>query len=133
MVMSQAQRIASAKKAAKTIKTKGSSEDFSIKIEVMRKFTKYSKDKLTCKCCKENFQPHFLTMDHIFGRKEISKIKELKKIDYNENRSADRLLRWINKHFDKNKKIIFTHFQPLCWNCNTAKGLYKTCPHQRKS
>ncbi len=132
MVMSKTQRVAAAKKAIKTIKAKGSREDFSIKIEVMQKFTKYSKGKLMCKCCEDDFLPHFLTMDHVFGRKEISKIKELKKINYNENRSADTLLRWINKHFDKNKKLIFKHFQPLCWNCNTAKFLYKTCPHQRK-
>jgi len=117
--------------AIKTIKKYGSKEEFTLKFEVMKKFTKISKNKLQCQCCKVFFQPHFLNIDHIHGRKEILKEKPLIKIGYNERRSGKQLLAWIQKKIDE--KIIFKHFQVLCWNCNIAKFLYKTCPHQRKS
>ncbi len=120
----------SANKAIKKIKKFGSKEEFSLKIEVMKEFTKISKDQLQCQCCKKLFLPHFLNIDHIHGRKEIINEKPLLAIGYNERRSGKQLLAWIKKNLDA--KIIYKHFQVLCWNCNIAKFLYKTCPHQRK-
>ena len=120
----------SANKAIATIKKHGSSEDFTIKKVVFRKLSKYSKDKFQCNCCKKFFLPHFLAIDHIHGRKEISKDKELLKIGYKESRNAKVLAKWISKHFEND--IIYEHFQILCHNCNVAKFLYKTCPHQKK-
>ena len=118
-----------ADRAIATIEKYGSSEDFTIKEITMRKMTKVSKNKFMCQCCKDYFLPHFLDIDHIFGRKKITKDKELQKINYLESRSSKRLASWINKHLDN--KIIFKHFQILCHNCNRAKFLYKTCPHQQ--
>jgi len=65
-------------KAIARIKKYGSSEDFTIKKEVMKKLTKISKDQFMCQCCKKYFLPHFLSIDHIKGRKEITKNEELK-------------------------------------------------------
>ena len=116
-------------KAIQKIKKFGSTEDFTIKKEVMNELSKASKDKFLCQCCKKYFLPHFLTIDHISGRKEIVADKELRKLGYLESRSGKQLLSWIRKHLEN--KIIYKHFQVLCFNCNVAKFLYKTCPHQR--
>ncbi len=71
-----------------------------------------------------------MDIDHVKGRKKITEIPALVKIDYNEGRSAKTLSIWLLKHI-KNP-IIPRHFQILCHNCNRAKFLYITCPHERK-
>ena len=116
-------------KAIITIKTKGSSEDFTLKKSVMKLFTKQKNDKTMCQCCKEYFLPHFFDVDHIHGKQEISSVKQLQMIDYSPKKHGKSLLKWLMTH--KDKKIIYKHFQMLCINCNRAKFLYKTCPHQR--
>jgi len=122
-------RRAAAAKAIKTIETSGSSEEFILKKLVFASLSTKSHGKYKCKCCQNYFEPHFLAIDHIRGRKKISKIKALKDINYSEKRGGKALRSWINKYSDK--KIIHQHFQVLCFNCNVAKFLYKTCPHQR--
>ena len=117
-------RILAAKKAIERIKTMGSSEDFTLKKSVLKSFTKHKNDEFVCKCCKKYFLPHFLDVDHINGKMEISSNKQLQIIDYKQGRSGKTLLAWIQKH--KDKKIIRKHFQILCHNCNRAKFLYKT-------
>ena len=155
VAMSKAKRSAAAKKAARTRKRRakaeakkrksrasgnavakkiekfGSKEDFTLKMEVMGKFTKKKNGKLLCRCCKQYLEPHFLNMDHIIGRKESTKDQKLKKIDYSENRRGKQLLSWLDTNI-RSKTLLNKHFQVLCWNCNVTKWLYKKCPHQRK-
>ena len=155
MAISKARRSVAAKKAARTrkinqkstkgkkaaadatytIRTKGSSEDFTLKKSVFSWLSKKSKDKYLCVCCQHYFEPHFLTIDHKFGRNEIPRKnrvgdKELKKIDYSAKRGGKSLRSWLDKH--NRKPIIIQHFQVLCFNCNVAKFLYRKCPHKRK-
>ena len=123
-------RKSAARKTIRRIETKGSSEDFTVKEKVFEKLTKKRGKTFQCKCCHDYFTSHFLDIDHVKGRKKISKIPALVKIDYNEGRSAKTLSIWLLKHI-KNP-IIPRHFQILCHNCNRAKFLYLTCPHERK-
>lgn len=64
-----------------------------------------------CVCCGES-EYKFLSMDHIGG----GGVKHRKQINTN-------IYQWlkVNK-FPKG-------FQPLCYNCNCAKGFYGSCPH----
>ena len=131
----QKDRVKAAGKAISTIETKGSREDFPLKKSVFSWLSKKSKDKYRCACCKHYFEPHFLTVDHKFGRKKIPRTKflgdkKLKEIKYSEKRTGRSLRSWLEKW--KGKRVIYQHFQVLCFNCNSAKFLYKTCPHQRK-
>ncbi len=149
MAISKARRSAAAKKAARTrkknkinqnrrersrksinkIKTFGSKENFTAKFEVGKRLSKKCGNTLQCQCCLVYFKPHFIDIDHKFGRHEITDIKSLQKINYNEGRSGKGLSRWVLTHIEKS--IIHVHFQILCHNCNRAKFLYKKCPHQR--
>ena len=149
MAISKARRSAAAKKAARTrkknkinqnrrersrksinkIKTFGSKENFTAKFEVGKRLSKKRGNTLQCQCCLVYFKPHFIAIDHKFGRHEITDIKSLQKINYREDRSGKDLSTWVLTHIEK--PIIHRHFQILCHNCNTAKFLYKTCPHQR--
>ena len=119
-----------ARKAINRIKKFGSRENFKLKLDVGKKLSKKRGDTLQCQCCLVYFKPHFIAIDHKFGRHEITDIKSLQKINYNEGRSGKGLSRWVLTHIEKS--IIHVHFQILCHNCNRAKFLYKTCPHQRK-
>ena len=149
MAISKAKRNAAAKKAAKTrrqnkinqnrregarksinkIKTFGSKENFTVKFDVGKRLSKKRGNTLQCQCCLMYFKPHFIAIDHKFGRHEITDIKSLQKINYRENRTGKDLSTWVLTHIEK--PIIHRHFQILCHNCNTAKFLYKKCPHQR--
>ena len=149
MAISKARRSAAAKKAARTrkknkinqnrrersrksinkIKTFGSKENFTAKFEVGKRLSKKRGNTLQCQCCLVYFKPHFIAIDHKFGRHEITDIKSLQKINYREDRSGKDLSTWVLTHIEK--PIIHRHFQILCHNCNRAKFLYKTCPHQR--
>ena len=149
MAISKARRSAAAKKAARTrkknkinqnrregsrksinkIKTFGSKENFTAKFEVGKRLSKKRGNTLQCQCCLVYFKPHFIAIDHKFGRHEITDIKSLQKINYREDRSGKDLSTWVLTHIEK--PIVHRHFQILCHNCNTAKFLYKTCPHQR--
>lgn len=87
------------------------------KLEV---FSHYSKeisdsDVPICACCKID-DIRFLTLDHIDGRKHLSKREQKLKT----------LVLW--RHI---KKIGFPKgYQILCYNCNIAKGTSLYCPHQ---
>ena len=119
-----------ARKAINRIKKFGSRENFKLKLDVGKKLSKKRGDTLQCQCCLVYFKPHFIDIDHKFGRHEITDRKSLQKINYSEGRSGKGLSRWVLTHIEK--PIIHVHFQILCHNCNRAKFLYKTCPHQRK-
>jgi len=88
-----------------------------IKLEV---FTHYSKeisnsDVPICACCKID-DIRFLTLDHIDGRKHLSKREQ----------KMGGLNLW--RHV---KKTGFPEdYQVLCYNCNIAKGTSYFCPHE---
>lgn len=68
----------------------------------------------SCSCCKED-TPEFLAVDHV-----------------NNNGAEERK---STPHSTMLRKIIKDNFpstyQLLCHNCNSAKGFYGACPHQR--
>jgi hypothetical protein len=69
-----------------------------------------------CTCCGEA-HPEFLTMDHMNndgGRRRREDI------------SHANLYVWLIKN------DFPTDFQPLCWNCNSAKRWNRICPHQKE-
>ena len=71
----------------------------------------------TCICCGE-IEPVFLTLDHIAGdgadhRRSLSKWKTTGARFYAKLRS----LGWP------------VGYQTLCWNCNSAKHIFGSCPH----
>jgi hypothetical protein len=73
-----------------------------------------------CRCCGENTDVRFLAIDHIQGRKNLSK-KET-------GLGGDRLILFLKKN------NYPEGYQVLCHNCNSAKGHSKdnTCPHERQ-
>lgn len=75
----------------------------------------YTKNKNTCQCCKEKNMDN-LTIDHINGRKEVK---------HSPKQGGIKLWIWLWTHkFPKG-------FQVLCYNCNSARGNYGTCPHNK--
>ena len=87
-------------------------------------FSAYSKrlsksDIPCCNCCVENSHVEFLTIDHIEGRKSLTNEEK--------NLKGRKLYFWLkNNRYPKG-------YQVLCWNCNSAKGLFGKCPHQENS
>ena len=84
-------------------------------------FTEYSKrlinsDIPCCICCGENEHISFLTIDHIDGRKHLSKEER--------NLTGHKLYRWLRKN------NYPQGYSVLCMNCNFAKGSLGKCPHQ---
>lgn len=69
-----------------------------------------------CRCCGEE-EIQFLTVDHISGYDKTS----------GQPRAGSRLYRWLRLNGFPGG------FQILCWNCNAAKGMYGTCPHQSRA
>lgn len=68
-----------------------------------------------CTCCGES-DIHFLTLEHINGRKQEEKgLTGAKMWAYLKR------LGWPKEGYTV-----------LCFNCNCAKGIYGTCPHQRR-
>ena len=72
-----------------------------------------------CACCGE-ISVEFLVIDHINGGGN----KERKRLKLNGGSSFYQYLR-------KNK--FPEGYRVLCHNCNSAKGLYGYCPHERKN
>jgi len=99
-----------------------------LKRKVMLAYSKkyLKKNGLFCFCCRKRLHLDFLTIDHVKGRKEMEKDKHLKKMGYKASREGPTLNNWLIK----NK--LPKGFQVLCWNCNTTKELYGSCPHKRK-
>ena len=78
-----------------------------LKIEVIRAYGG------KCVCCGETHL-EFLTMDHIFGKKN-SKIPK----------TGTAFYFWLKNHdFPKDE------FRCLCMNCNFARGKFGYCPHE---
>ena len=74
----------------------------------------YSHYGSSCACCGEK-EKKFLTIDH----KENDGAEHRRKI----NRGGSSTLLWLKKNGYP------SGFQILCWNCNSAKGIYGKCPH----
>lgn len=83
-----------------------------LKIEVMSKYG------AICQCCRES-RIELLTIDHIKNngaahRREIN-------------------IRGGHEFYLYLKKQLYPEgYQVLCWGCNSSKGMYGYCPHQRE-
>jgi 5-methylcytosine-specific restriction endonuclease McrA len=66
-----------------------------------------------CACCGESTY-EFLTIDHINGRDK-----------------GDKLMGAALYRALKNQGFPKDNYQLLCFNCNSAKGLYGQCPHKK--
>lgn len=75
----------------------------------------YSRGTLKCACCGEGMVD-FLTIDHVNN----DGCKHRKTIG-----GASNICAWLKRNGFPNG------FQVLCFNCNSAKGAYGVCPHQR--
>ncbi len=94
-----------------------------LKKEVFSEYSKrHSKSKTPCcRCCGENFDIDFLSVDHIDGRTHLAKDEK--------HLRANLLNVWLKKN------NFPDGFQILCHNCNFAKGMKKNnnkCPHEVK-
>jgi hypothetical protein len=69
-----------------------------------------------CACCGETDR-HFLSIDHVNGRKGESRSKAL---------VGAKMYRWL-----KRKGYPKEEFRLLCMNCNFSYGMYGFCPHQK--
>ena len=87
-----------------------------IKLEV---FKHYSGDEIPyCACCGEN-NYEFLTVDHIDG----GGAQHRRENGYHPGNST---YSWILKNnFPEGFRI-------LCWNCNSSRGVYGYCPHEKQ-
>jgi hypothetical protein len=93
-----------------------------LKKEVFSEYSKrHSKSKTPCcRCCGENFDIDFLSVDHIDGRTHLAKDEK--------HLRANLLNVWLKKN------NFPDGFQILCHNCNFAKGMKKNnnkCPHEK--
>ena len=70
-----------------------------------------------CRCCGENTDIRFLAVDHIDGRKNLPKEQK--------NLVGDHLISWLSQN------NCPEGYQILCHNCNSAKGFYGECPHEK--
>lgn len=73
----------------------------------------YSNGTMQCACCGESIY-EFLTIDHIDNNGSQHR-KEIGRSD---------ITSWI---FEND---FPPGFQILCWNCNCAKGIHDSCPHE---
>ena len=69
-----------------------------------------------CVCCGED-EPRFLTLDHVNN-------------DGAQHRRETGLATGSRTWAYARREGYPDIFQLLCWNCNSAKGAYGTCPHQ---
>lgn len=75
--------------------------------------THYSGELIMCKCCGEK-EMKFLSIDHIDGGGNMHR----RSIKYAS------LTEWLYRNkYPKG-------YQILCYNCNSAKGIYGICPHK---
>ena len=98
-----------------------------IRLKVLQYYSKHlsKSDIPCCRCCGEKSHIGFLALDHIAGRKEMDSESGLVKLGYSSSMVKTVLSNWIIKNnFPKG-------FQILCHNCNSAKGFYGKCPHEK--
>lgn len=74
-----------------------------------------------CQCCGEA-DPHFLALDHSFGDGKAHRQMT------GSSNSGTRLYYWLRKNgFPQDQGL-----RVLCHNCNMARGLYGSCPHEQE-
>ena len=71
---------------------------------------------IQCNCCGEN-HVEFLTIDHINGGGNKHRIEVT-------GSKTGSIYRWLKRN------MYPEGFQVLCFNCNSAKGLFGLCPHE---
>ena len=76
-------------------------------------FTHYG---TSCACCGESTN-EFLCMDHVEKRA---------KMNHDKTFTGFKLYRWLVKN------NYPPGFQTLCMNCNSAKGFFGACPHEKQ-
>ena len=84
-----------------------------IRLEVL---IHYSENPPKCKCCGETYL-EFLTIDHING-------------NGSEHR---RNMKNSNIYVELRSKKFPEGFRVLCWNCNSSRGCYGYCPHEKET
>jgi len=101
------------------VKAKRVNQREKLKLEVFSWYSKFhsNSDIPCCRCCKESSYIEFLQVDHVLGKKHLT--KEEKKL------SGTYLHKYLKEH------EYPPGFQVLCANCNFAKGMYGKCPHER--
>lgn len=80
-----------------------------------------------CSCCKES-NLAFLTIDHIDGKGAAHRRSLQKSLKRKKNISSGDFYRWLKKNNYPND-----NYQVLCFNCNCAKHMFGTCPHQKNN
>ena len=112
-------------------KKKVHDERIELRMQVLSYYSKlHSKsDVPCCRCCREDGDLEFLSVDHILGKKKMAKIPELIKLKYKGNKEGVHLLKWIIKN-----DYLPQYFQTLYHNCNQSKGHSKDnkCAHERE-
>ena len=96
------------------------SDRLKLKSEVFTIYSKRHSDSNIpcCRCCGENSNVKFLAVDHIDGRKHLP-VKE-------QTLGGMKIYKWLMKN------NYPEGFQILCHNCNCTKGIFGSCPHERK-
>ena len=129
MVQTYEERKAKAKEYRDRPENKAKFKEYrdSIRLKILQYYSKrLSKSNIPCcRCCGENSHIEFLAIDHIAGKKEMDSEPELLKLGYSSSKRGQVLHKWvIENNFPKG-------FQILCHNCNSAKGFYGKCPHEK--
>ena len=90
-----------------------------MRFEVLLAYSKRhsNSDIPCCRCCGENTDIRFLAVDHIEGRAHLPKEQK--------NLVGDHLISWLNRN------NCPEGYQILCHNCNSAKGMFGKCPHEK--
>lgn len=78
---------------------------------------------LKCACCDEE-TIEFLAIDHVDGNGNTHR----RELNNSDRVGSDALYRWLHKQ----RPNYPGGFQTLCHNCNFAKHVYGSCPHQSR-
>jgi hypothetical protein len=91
-------------------RSKRRAESMALRLEALQRYGG------RCACCGEA-EPKFLAIDHLNNDGAAHRRAH--------GKSGAMIYRWLRKH------NYPPGFQVLCHNCNSAKGRYGICPHQR--